>query len=206
MTIRPSESESVWSRFHNDDSPFAGRRFEADGIRPLALLSVAFSAPADRFIDEAGLPRVGYRVDVIAPEGKEYLLRPMIQQLALTSFDIIVERERRVIDIRVLKRINGVAPLNPSRAEKSLYTFRGPLLTAIRQPIRKLIEYIGNGSNAPVIDETGLAGEYDFSIEWTRGDESSFNKALHKLGFELVNERRAVDALVIKRASRPVSL
>jgi uncharacterized protein (TIGR03435 family) len=204
--MRPSQSQSAWARFHINDSPFAGRRFEADGIRPLALLSLAYDTPDNRFLDEAGLPDGGYRVDVILPEGKEYLLRPMIQQLALTSFGITVERETRMMDVKVLKRIEGAAPLEPSAAEKPLYTFRGTRLTAIRQPIRKLIEYVGNGSKSPVIDETGLRGEYDFSMEWVLGDKSSFNEALHRLGFELVSERRTVEVLVIKRASRPVSL
>ncbi len=204
--MRLSQSQSGWSRFHIKDSPFASRRFEADGIRPLSLLSAAFDAPAGRLVDEAGLPLSGYRVDVIVPEGKEYLLRPTLQQLALTSLGIIVEREMRTIDVKVLKRIEGAAPLEPSSAEKPFYTFRGPKLTAIRQPIRKLVEYVGNGSKSPVIDETGLAGEYDFSMEWVLGDKVSFNEALNKLGFELTSDRRAVEVLVIKRASRPVSL
>ncbi|HEY7546682.1 MAG TPA: TIGR03435 family protein, partial [Blastocatellia bacterium] len=204
--MRTSESESGWSRFYLQDSPFAGRRFEADGIYPIALLSAAFDTPVNRFIDEAGLPRVGYRVDVIVPEGKEYLLRPTIQQIVLTSLGIIVERETRMMDVRVLKRIDGAPMLEPSRAEKALYTFRGPRLTAIRQPIQRLVEYVGNGSKIPVIDETGLRGEYDFSMEWVMGDKNSFDEALHKLGFELTSDRRAVEALVIKRASRPVSL
>ncbi len=204
--IRPSASESGWSRFHLQDSAFAGRRFEADGIRPLSLLSAAFDAPVNRLIDEAGLPVAGYRVDVILPEGKEYLLRPTIQQLALTSLGITVEREARMMDVKALRRIEGAAPLEPSSADKPLYTFRGPKLTAIRQPIAKLVDYVGNGSTSPVVDETGLAGEYDFSMEWVLGDKSSFNEALNKLGFELTNERRPVEVLVIKRASKPVSL
>lgn len=204
--MRLSQSQSGWSRFHTKDSPFARRRFEADGIRPLSLLSAAFDAPVNRLVDEAGLPLSGYRVDVIVPEGKEYLLRPTLQQLALTSLGIIVEREMRTIDVKVLKRIEGAAPLEPSSAEKPFYTFRGPKLTAIRQPIRKLVEYVGNGSKSPVIDETGLAGEYDFSMEWVLGDKGTFNEALNKLGFELTSDRRAVEVLVIKRASRPVSL
>ncbi|MEW6211907.1 MAG: TIGR03435 family protein [Acidobacteriota bacterium] len=206
MAIRPSESESSWMRFHTDDSPFAGRRFEADGIHPLALLAIAFDVPAGRFIDEAGIPGGGYRVDVIVPQGKEYLLRPMIQQLAMTSFNIIVERETRMMDVMILKRIRGTAPLEPSRAERPLYTYRGPAITACRQPIRRLVEYVSNESNAPVIDETGLGGEYDFSMEWVKGDKSSFNEALHKIGLDLIKDRRTVEVLVIKRASRPVSL
>ncbi|HTW81586.1 MAG TPA: TIGR03435 family protein [Terracidiphilus sp.] len=65
----------------------------------------------------------------------------------------------------------------------------------------------------PVIDETGLRGEYDFSLEWTFEDSSegnsqesggTFREALKdQLGLKLKPEKKAVEVLVIDHIEPP---
>jgi len=71
----------------------------------------------------------------------------------------------------------------------------------------------------PVVDETGLAGRYDFDLEWAP-DETQFGGEVptasaeaqsaplftavqEQLGLKLVATRGPVEALVVDKAERP---
>ncbi len=202
--FRPSDSEQGWSkRYPADDPQFPLRRFTGNGVWPRALLSAAYEQPVNRFIDEAGLPQSGYFVDVIVPEGKEHLLYPTMQRLLQDGLNIRVDKETREMDVSVLRRIEGAqATLQPSQAEKPFYTFRGPKLTALKQPINRLVDYLSNVSRKPVVDETGLTGEYDFSMDFVMGAKETFHEALRKLGLKLVEGKRPLEMFVVRRASK----
>ena len=202
--FRPSDSTKGWGRrYPADDPQFPSRRFSGDGIWPLGLLASAYEIPASRFVDDAALPQSGYFIDVIVPEGKEHLLNPTVQQLLQDGLNIRVDIETREMEVMVLRQIEGMStPLKPSQAEKPYYTFRGPKLTAIKQPVNKLVDYLSNATRKPLIDETGLSGEYDFSMDWVMGNKESLHEELRKLGLELVEGKRRVEMLVVRKASK----
>lgn len=202
--FRPLKSESAWGRrYPADDPQFPLRRFTGKGIWPLALLAAAYESPVNLFIDEVGLPQSGYFIDVIVPQGKERLLNPTIQRLIQDGLNIRIEKETREVDVWELRKIQGAqAALQPSHAEKPLYTFRGPKLTAIKQPISRLVDYISNAGRKPVVDETGLTAEYDFSMDFVMGNKETFYEALRKLGLEIVESKRPIEMFVIRPESK----
>jgi uncharacterized protein (TIGR03435 family) len=59
----------------------------------------------------------------------------------------------------------------------------------------------------PVIDRTGLTGNFDVRLTWTP-DRTSMPEALftavrEQLGLDLVPQRRPAEVLVVDRAARP---
>jgi len=89
-----------------------------------------------------------------------------------------------------------------------------------RVTMKRISEFLMNpftGIDRPVVDRTGLPGEFDFSLEWSSAPDSAaagdshvddtgstFLQALHdQLGLTLKSARGPVNVLVIDRIERP---
>jgi uncharacterized protein (TIGR03435 family) len=66
----------------------------------------------------------------------------------------------------------------------------------------------------PIVDGTGLAGPFDFRLEWTapRSDDAGASEpgstifdALLKVGLKLERRKRPMPVIVIDRADRPMA-
>jgi uncharacterized protein (TIGR03435 family) len=75
-----------------------------------------------------------------------------------------------------------------------------------RTMMSTLIERLTSMVNAPVVDETGLTGKYDFSLQTWQGNddfpEQTVFDALENLGLKLVPRKIPVEILVIDKISR----
>ena len=70
-------------------------------------------------------------------------------------------------------------------------------ITLHRQSAGKLCEFLGDVSQSAVVDETGLAGRYDFDIPYQHGQPEVTSQALKAIGLELVEANRKVKVLVV---------
>jgi bla regulator protein BlaR1 len=75
--------------------------------------------------------------------------------------------------------------------------------------MKKLAEVLGQQADRLVIDNTGLEGEYDFSLAWTdladvdSVDPSLFTAIQEQLGLKLEPAKRPVQVTVIDSIQRP---
>ena len=88
-------------------------------------------------------------------------------------------------------------------------------MRAIHAPIARLVEELSNpnhGAGRRVVDETGLAGFYDFEIDWLPSDVTaaegdgrapSVFSALAKLGLKLEPGMSRVPVILIEHAEMP---
>jgi uncharacterized protein (TIGR03435 family) len=99
-----------------------------------------------------------------------------------------------------------------SAADPGMNTSKRPgraKMTGVRQPMSLLASNLGNQLGRYVLDQTGLRGEYDFSLEWDPDQTAESNlpsifAALHEsLGLKLEANRGPVPVLVIDRAEKP---
>jgi uncharacterized protein (TIGR03435 family) len=151
----------------------------------------------------------------------------MLRTLLSDRFKLNFHREPKIFPIYVLEIAKGGSKLKPSTAAPT----DQPYLISTVYP-GKILMPAKNASMAdfvsvlqraildrPVVDKTGLAGRYDFNLEWAP-DESQFGGEVapaasdapepgfftaiqQELGLRLEATRGPVEAIVIDRAEHP---
>jgi len=71
------------------------------------------------------------------------------------------------------------------------------------RPIAQLANSLSNVVGRPVIDRTGLAGNYDVDLTWA-SEQNMFTAVGEQLGLRLVMQTNTIEVLVVDRVERPV--
>ena len=85
----------------------------------------------------------------------------------------------------------------------------GPKMTAINVSMGSLVTMLDRNVDRPVYDKTGLAGGFDFTLEWTRNPSpdspqpSIFEALQEQLGLKLEAGRGPAEFIVIDSIERP---
>lgn len=146
-------------------------------------------------------------------------VRPMLQVLLTDRFHLKIHRETRELDVYALVvGGRGVKPglkLNTSAAPFAIdqrgSTSAFTQLNVTNSPLATFVSVIpGPGfAGRPVIDKTGLTGNYDFVIKFSsRADSNSdapsfFTAIEEELGLKLQPTKAPLELLVIDNAERP---
>jgi uncharacterized protein (TIGR03435 family) len=160
--------------------------------------------------------------DGARPSVEEFRL--MLQALLADRFQLRVRRAVKTIPVFNLvltgdgpKLRESVPDTKESLAMRDGRVFR---MRATHVPLAKLVVHLSNpshGAGRPVFDRTGLAGLYDFEIEWARNDlnpsgsegqvpevsGSSVFSALKRLGLKLEPGTAPMETVVIDHAEKP---
>ena len=140
-------------------------------------------------------------------------LRPCLQSLLAGRFRLAIHRETKQGSVYSLV----VAKNGPKLAEHS-----GPGVSGIgassdsakgaiagtKSTMARLAEHLSGFAGRPVIDNTGLRGEYDFKVEWSNDatgadGPSPFTALQEQLGLKLIAIQGPIETIVIDRAERP---
>jgi uncharacterized protein (TIGR03435 family) len=175
----------------------------ADGAVLLNLISAAYQTSPVRIVNNLPESSQTYRVSVIVPPGREEALYPLFQQALTTAFGVNVRREMRETDVIVLTLPPGkMSKLQPSQAKEGLSMSMRGQIRSIKQPIRMLADHLENIWLRPVIDKTGLTGEYDWELPYSRVDKTVlFNAVREKLGLEITEMKQPIEMLIVDRAT-----
>jgi uncharacterized protein (TIGR03435 family) len=129
------------------------------------------------------------------PEGYE-LGREAMKSAVRSAFGVKVEPEKREADALVLTL--SAAPGAPRPKPASAGGKRGlmaggggRLLGAI--PMPEVARALWMSLSQPVVDETGLKGDYEFDMEWKGGDQADLGRVLSTQGLSLVPAKRVVE-------------
>ena len=142
----------------------------------------------------------------------------MLQSLLTERFQLKVHRETREMQVYEL-----VIAKNGPKFKRSPPDATGGMVTrstaagsqrmeATRASMERLARRIGNSAGRPVLDKTGLEGDYAFTLEWTQGDRapdaevnvpSIFTAVQEQLGLKLEPAKDPIEMLVIDRAEKP---
>jgi uncharacterized protein (TIGR03435 family) len=75
--------------------------------------------------------------------------------------------------------------------------------------MERLASNLSSRFDRPVVDQTGVPGKFDFTLEWSpdetgdSGGPSIFTALQEQLGLKLESRRVPVEILVIDRAEKP---
>jgi uncharacterized protein (TIGR03435 family) len=141
--------------------------------------------------------------------------RRMLQTLLAERFRLTLHRESRETPVYALVPDKGGVKLHESapEAKGTLFMKRGGLIESSGGTITQLVNWFSNanGVDRPVIDQTGLTGKYDFTLEWSNPLASAsdstapsiFTAMIEQLGLRLEPRKAPVEFLVIDRAEMP---
>lgn len=99
-------------------------------------------------------------------------LNQMLQALLEERFALRLRRETRSVDGFALMRADGGVRLKPSEvAGAGGLLSRYGSVTTPGAPMPRLAQFLGSRLGRLVIDETGLVGNYGFTLTWTPADD-----------------------------------
>lgn len=153
------------------------------------------------------------RYDIIAQAAApatDYQMRPMLQALLTERFQIKLHREAKDMNVYVLLPGKGEAKVKVAAADSQPSLSGSPAGTAFRaQPISRFTFMLTRRMDRPVLDETGLKGLYDFTVDTSglgfggrepegesRGP-SIFTAVQNDLGLRLEARKQPIQILVI---------
>ena len=169
-------------------------------------------------IDAKADPAVAGKLDAMAPDERMNVLRSMIQKLLAERFQLRVHHEKRAISVLALTVVKSGSKLQPSNIAvdqgPSLHNSGHGRMTAKDVPMALLTRQLSAKpeiGGRTVVDETGLTGKYDFTLNWTPERESAagaagpslFTALEEQLGLKLESTKAPVDVVVIDRAEMP---
>jgi uncharacterized protein (TIGR03435 family) len=209
-TIRPSGPDSGPMSLRR----LPGGRFVTVNTPLPMLISWAFN------VDEARLLNVprglgGARFDVVAKAPVEEpapgQMQLMVRSLLAERFKLVVHNETRELTAYTLVVDNDGVKVKLSTAaeppDANPFAMRAAgHLTGTRVTAGMLAKVLSNHLGRPVEDKTGLAGAFDFVLQWApetavpSADQelgSLFTAIREQLGFRLVARKTPVDVIVI---------
>jgi bla regulator protein BlaR1 len=169
-------------------------------------------------------------------EGQTPQLQLMLQSLLADRFNLKVHKEMKQVPVYVLTVGKNGSKLKPGagetiqRKDGSVVKNRTLGITFAREPngdysqtrmqmivrnrsVQELVNTLSNLTDRPLLNRTGLTGEFDFTIEYERdpdlpGLSGSVSPAMFRafeeeLGLKVEATRASMDVLVIDHAEKP---
>jgi uncharacterized protein (TIGR03435 family) len=191
-------------------------RFTATNVSLELLVELAFGVEENQ-LEAAPAWMHSEHYDVVAkPEGEAGLsyiqLRPLLQQLLAQRFHLATHRETKLFPGFSLEVAAGGPKLHPAKAAAGQnYVIPGGLHGA-GVPVSWLASALARPVGHPVLDNTGITGNYDFDLKYApetteqTADASSrpsiFTAVKEQLGLQLKAVKVPLEMLVIDRVEK----
>jgi uncharacterized protein (TIGR03435 family) len=150
--------------------------------------------------------------DIVAkaenPDATRDEVRSMLQTLLAERFHVAVHRETKQLPAYTLvlgkagSKLKQASPDSKSGMTESPGPNGVQRMVFVSTPVRVLVNLLANALGSPVVDQTGLEGLYDYTLEWPDTGSSLF-ASVDQLGLKLEAKKEPVEVLVIDRAEHP---
>jgi uncharacterized protein (TIGR03435 family) len=202
LTDTPPQVKILPSKFNQKHGLAIDRQDRTIGIGVLMpdLMQVAYSNSWARIVSPPDLAQ--RRVDFIAnlPSGSREALRSQVEE----QFKVKGHNETRQVDVLQLRVARRNAPGLKSTTVHNGSDYNFGRLAFMGQPMSELVNMLEQYFQIPVIDRTGLTGEWDFTVTWNeapdrRNPDGLKQAILDKIGLELVPGHEEVEMLVLEQ-------
>ncbi len=192
MTIKPTKSDSR--------NMSRGRgRFQVKGADLKSIVSLLYDVSKTKIIGPPLLDESRYEISSAMLEGNRSELEAILKTTIEATFKIKTKREMREMEVYVLfVPDQNALRLKENSSKIGHNSDDAGVLAACAVPLVVLADDIEDVLKLPVIDETGLKGNYDWTLLFDeKNPESIVNEVRKELGLELRRARRQVEVLVI---------
>ena len=173
------------------------------------FLTTAYARSRWRTIFQAALPTNNYDFIAKLPKGsKPQNVFAALQQEIKREFGLTGRLETRETDVLLLSvkdpKTGSLRPSTTRHGESSTHYTTGQLV-CLNKPLRTLAGLLEAYFEIPVIDQTGLTGNFDIDLKWNERDWQHRNPDALKqalvaqLGLELVPSREPIEMLVVEK-------
>ncbi len=162
------------------------------------------------------------RFDVVAktadPIDDDAVMMGMLQRLMAERFKLQVHRETRTMSAYLLEVAKGGSLLTKAEGGESSTSTQsddvGTTLTARNTDMKLFAQVLAREMDLPVVNQTELAGPFNFKLHWTRdnasgvkpGEEISIFTAIQEqLGLRLHVGKGPVEVIVIDHVEEPTA-
>jgi len=218
-TIRPS-SQSVQFE-HDGKTQFSGDTLRMQDVTVSTCIKLAYHVQ-DRQIAGPGWLQTD-RFDITAKSDRpldEDTMKQMLQSLLADRFGLAFHRETREMKVAIFTVAKGGPKLSPAAAPdaKPFRQNSANGTIAKSMPIREFVDFLSGPLDVPVVDQTGLTGKYDFTLDFTpylpdpaknmdgtKPDTTSILKAAlqDELGLKMEGGKAQVEVLVVDHIDKP---
>jgi uncharacterized protein (TIGR03435 family) len=214
--------DSVYSGRQRQSPPPLGRCVITDA-RLSHLIGIAYGVSMQELkTGPDWIQRGDLRFDIQAKaedpsKTTEKQLLTMLQNLLIDRFHLQFHYETKEEPGFVLTVAKNGPKLKPSTSPEEQLSFHGPKGESFGKPMggpaismsaRKysmdMLASILSRLGAPVVDKTGLSGEYDFTLAWDEENGPVLSSAIHdQLGLIMRPEKIPVSTLIVDSAEKP---
>lgn len=146
----------------------------------------------------------------------------MLQNMLQDRFALKTHRETRERPAYILTVAKGGAKLKADETGSTNVRISGNSISLERGDISRLTQLLSSALGRPVVDQTGLTGHYDFTLQWDDAPVpdggvigldahstpdpnhgSIFSAIQNQLGLRLVSQQAPVEMIVIDKIERP---
>jgi len=226
-SIKPSKEGSERMRI----SPGPNGGLQMDNVTTMALLTNAFNCRPFQIVNAPGWVNVDRFNITGTPDQPEQAPSPNLKRAAMEEmfgrqqqrmlallierFSMVARTETREMPIYALVVAKGGSKLVKAGEGQASMWMRPGHIKATSGSMKQLSNLLSNLLGRPVVDETGLAGEYDLEFEWTPdtavsedgppGDHgpSIFTAIREKLGLRLESKKGPAPVFVIEKIEKP---
>jgi uncharacterized protein (TIGR03435 family) len=169
------------------------------GVSSTTLVQAAYDASLGRLIFSVPQPKGKFDFMSNLPNHQAEAFQQEIKK----QFGLIGNRTLIATNVFVLELRNRNVPgLNPTTDPTDQSSSRSnDTIQCVYVPISKLVEFLENALQIPVIDRTGLTGHFDIFLKWDGTPDGLKKAVLKQLGLELMPGREPVEYLVVEKAN-----
>jgi uncharacterized protein (TIGR03435 family) len=192
-------------------------RFRAEAAQVRGVIAMAYEVlPVQVKGGDYWIDREPYSFDARAenPDAGPDQIRAMVQTLLADRFKLAVRRETRQVDAyRLIVGKNGskLKDANGGRSNYINWTGLGQVTFTEMTSLLPLSAILGSILDVPVLDETGLKGTYNYSLEFSdprlpadlRSRPDLFTAVQEQLGLQLQQAKGPFAIIVIDHVERP---
>jgi uncharacterized protein (TIGR03435 family) len=172
-------------------------------MRTDVFISFLWRVQPAQVILDPGLPATRWKMDFRFPQTVYPLANTVLRQLAPPAMGVEVTPAQRELAVWVLRAPTGPKASRNAELKRSEDApgggsdDSGGLLVGSRSTIGSLISYLQKLLDGAIIDETSLAGRFDWQIAYKKGDRQSLINSLRDCGIEATRENRTMDVLLV---------